>query len=96
MLRSHRTEVTTIRLDPVVLGAIKRLGERWGVRNWHGEVNKSEVIRRCVIFTYFIMNGIDPTRASELVVKSIEEDLVELGEYGLDWILSQERKGKLK
>ena len=88
-----KSELTSIRLDPVVLGAIRRLGELWNVRNRDGTINRSEVIRRAVIYAYFVINGIDPARANELVRETMERKLIELGEYGLSWILKREKMG---
>lgn len=68
------------RLDPVSLRALDRLAEAWQTYRRDGSPNRSEALRRAIVYSYLVyVKGIDPARASSDLEVYMIEELTRLG-----------------
>jgi hypothetical protein len=83
--------IISIRLDPVTSEAIRKLAESWQVYDKDDRINRSETIRRAIIYSYLVyVKGIDPVRASADLEQYMFDELLKLG------LSNMKSKGKKK
>ena len=74
------SSVVSLRLDPVARSAVEELAEVWQVYRRDGSVNRSETIRRAIVYAYLVyVKGVDPARASAELEDYIVRELTRLG-----------------
>ncbi len=74
------SRMTSLRLDPVAEQALNKLIEAWQVYDEQGRANKSEAIRRAIVYAYLVyIKGVDPVKASADLEQYIFDELLRLG-----------------